>query len=325
MPPGYQGFKRKKKAISKKTKAKDRFPPGFVSAQDLEIQEQESTSTVGNGVVDVDEEPLAQTEPVSDGDAEASQSSMNARPRRKGSDTVVYAGLDEDAPTASDDDEGNESDGSRALPNTKRGAHEGEDDSEEESVARSGPRASAYREAQKAMDEEQDADDTHADDELTSMALDQNTSIVELSLTLSKLKGHVNPAWATLLHQWMHARDACLAGAVALERGGKQQNLHVQGILRMRMDPNDIEKLKNELKALIGWKRGDGSGTHMTLKQFVLAQVSEYSQIQYLLCAVLSILSVHAAIICARFAGIYLCARRNNLQFQSQWCCCTLP
>ena len=71
----------------------------------------------------------------------------------------------------------------------------------------------------------------------------------------------------------MLAREACLAGAIAMERGGKQQNLHCQGMLRMNIDPGEIEKLRQELKELLGWKRGDGSGLHCTVKEFGIGQV----------------------------------------------------
>ena len=96
---------------------------------------------------------------------------------------------------------------------------------------------------------------------------------VELSLTLSKRQGHVPPAWASVLYNWMVASDTCTAGAVTLERGGKMQHLHCQGILRVKIDPNKIEALKAELKTLVGWRRGDGSGTFVNLKEFGAGQV----------------------------------------------------
>ena len=92
-------------------------------------------------------------------------------------------------------------------------------------------------------------------------------TVLELSLTMSKHKGHVPPVWARLLLAWMKKRDGCLAGAVSLERGGKQAFLHCQCILRMRIDPSQLEMLKAELKELMGWKRGDGSGMYCQLKE----------------------------------------------------------
>lgn len=94
--------------------------------------------------------------------------------------------------------------------------------------------------------------------------------LLELSVTLSKHKGHVNPAWMTLVHDWMKLR--CKAGAVAAERGGKAQHLHLQIILRMHIAEMDIDALKTELKTLVGWQRGDGSGTYCQAKQFGVGQ-----------------------------------------------------
>jgi len=94
--------------------------------------------------------------------------------------------------------------------------------------------------------------------------------LVELSVTLSKHRGHVNPAWLTLVHDWMKLR--CKAGAVAAERGGKAQHLHLQIILRMHIAEMDIDALKTELKTLVGWQRGDGSGTYCQAKQFGVGQ-----------------------------------------------------
>ena len=104
---------------------------------------------------------------------------------------------------------------------------------------------------------------------------DEHCHVLELSVTLSKTKGHVHPAWLSMVAQWMQMR--CVSGACALERGGRQQHLHLQIILRMRMDPADLESLKNELKALVGWRRGDGSGTYCSVKQFGVGQVCQLS------------------------------------------------
>ena len=99
--------------------------------------------------------------------------------------------------------------------------------------------------------------------------------ILELSVTLSKTKGHVHPAWLQLVADWMQLR--CVSGACALERGGRQQHLHLQIMLRMRIDSKDLASLKDELKSLVGWRRGDGSGTYCSVKQFGVGQVSKDS------------------------------------------------
>ena len=58
-----------------------------------------------------------------------------------------------------------------------------------------------------------------------------------------------------------------------MERGGKQQFLHCQAVLRVRMNPSKMEALKVEIKQMVGWTRGDGSGTYIQLKEFGAAQV----------------------------------------------------
>ena len=98
----------------------------------------------------------------------------------------------------------------------------------------------------------------------------QDLPLLDLSVTLSKSKGHINPAWLTLVYEWMKLR--CKAGAVAAERGGKAQHLHLQIILRMCTASMDIDALKLELKTLVGWQRGDGSGCYCSAKEFGAGQ-----------------------------------------------------
>ena len=98
----------------------------------------------------------------------------------------------------------------------------------------------------------------------------QDLHVLELSVTLSKSKGHINLAWLTLVHDWMKLR--CEAGAVAQERGGKAQHLHLQIMLRMRIATMDLDALKLELKTLVGWQRGDGSGCYCSVKEFGIGQ-----------------------------------------------------
>ena len=100
--------------------------------------------------------------------------------------------------------------------------------------------------------------------------VNQELHLLDLSVTLSKSKSHINPAWLTLVHEWMKLR--CEAGAVAQERGGKAQHLHLQIMLRMRIASMDIEALKLELKTLVGWQRGDGSGCYCSAKEFGAGQ-----------------------------------------------------
>ena len=104
-----------------------------------------------------------------------------------------------------------------------------------------------------------------------AQAVNTNLHVLELSVTLSKTKGHVNPAWLQLINNWMQERT--VAGAAALERGGKQQHLHLQIMLRMHIAEQDVDALKLELKTLVGWRRGDGSGCYCSIKQFGTGQV----------------------------------------------------
>ena len=104
-----------------------------------------------------------------------------------------------------------------------------------------------------------------------AQAVNTDLHVLELSVTLSKSKGHVNPAWLQLIKNWMEERT--VAGAAALERGGKQQHLHVQVMLRMHIAEQDVDALKLELKTLVGWRRGDGSGCYCSAKLFGSGQV----------------------------------------------------
>ena len=104
-----------------------------------------------------------------------------------------------------------------------------------------------------------------------AQAVNTNLHVLELSATLSKSKGHVNPAWLQLIKNWMEERT--VSGAAALERGGKQQHLHLQIMLRMHIAEQDIDALKLELKTLVGWRRGDGSGCYCSIKLFGTGQV----------------------------------------------------
>ena len=46
----------------------------------------------------------------------------------------------------------------------------------------------------------------------------ESLPLLDLSVTLSKQKGHVIPGWLNIIYEWMKLR--CKAGAAALERGG---------------------------------------------------------------------------------------------------------
>lgn len=92
----------------------------------------------------------------------------------------------------------------------------------------------------------------------------------EISMSVSRLKHHVAPAWATLLHGWMKAQ--CEASCLTLEKGGRHEHLHCQVILRLRWDPNDLEGLKKEIKKVLAVRRGDGSGCRIELHIFRAGQ-----------------------------------------------------
>ena len=97
-----------------------------------------------------------------------------------------------------------------------------------------------------------------------------NKELMQISMTISKQKGHVPPMWAKVIFEWMKKR--CERGSVSLERGGKQQNLHLQIILEMYIELEGMNVLKVEIKRLLGWKRGDGSGLYVAGHFFGVGQ-----------------------------------------------------
>ena len=128
----------------------------------------------------------------------------------------------------------------------------------------------------RAMDDDDPLQDTGAPVRAAAPPVHQDLHLLDLSVTLSKSKGHINPAWLTLVHEWMKHRVGCVSGAAAQERGGKAQHLHLQIMLRMRIAPMDIDALKIELKSLVGWQRGDDSGCYCQAKEFGVGQASQH-------------------------------------------------
>jgi hypothetical protein len=177
---------------------------------------------------------------------------------------------------AEDDDVNAAADSDIDMPGLEENRSSGEES--EAAQSQSNTAAARARRAGNARVLEDDGDDPLEDVRPTTRAenmygppFNQELHLLDLSVTLSKSKGHINPAWLTLVHEWMKLR--CEAGAVASERGGKAQHLHLQIMLRMRIAPMDIEQLKLELKTLVGWRRGDGSGCYCQAKQFGVGQV----------------------------------------------------
>ena len=97
---------------------------------------------------------------------------------------------------------------------------------------------------------------------------------VELSITLSLAAGHVLPAWLDFFGSWMQAN--CVAGLAALERGKKEQHLHIQGAVRMRLrgpiDKKFCDKIKKQIKQVCGIAHGSGFRTLMDVKAFAPGQ-----------------------------------------------------
>ena len=81
---------------------------------------------------------------------------------------------------------------------------------------------------------------------------------VDFSLTIVSKGKHVPPVWHRAIYEF--ARTYGTRGAFALERGGKNENLHIQATVTFRSatDKAAVEKLKKAMKSALGARRGDG-------------------------------------------------------------------
>lgn len=97
---------------------------------------------------------------------------------------------------------------------------------------------------------------------------------VEFSITIVVNGGHVPPGWLDAFDSWMNVR--CTAGIGALERGNKEQHLHIQAAARLRVQgpvgKPTINLLRNQIKSALGVRRNDGSGCKVEIKAFAPGQ-----------------------------------------------------
>ena len=269
-PPGYTGFQRK----SKNTRGIAKTKPAQRTAGPHMLRVTRAASdppslSVGPDIPASDAAGDVDDDDDVDDHAEENQGKVSSRLRlRKGAPPTV----DEDA-----DVSGASGSEHADMPDLEGQDSSGSEDDEFYPIPLNGVAARASRAAAAHVvvsdDDEPllDAPDIAAQPAAGAAEPDNsNLHVLELSVTLSKSKGHVNPAWLQLIYNWMQQRT--LAAAAALERGGKQQHLHLQIMLRMQIAEQDIEALKLELKTLVGWRRGDGSGCYCSAKLFGAGQ-----------------------------------------------------
>ena len=262
-PPGSLSYVRQRAITKRKPKPSTRTAgphmlPGrrraFGSLDiDTALSESEPELPEDDAVVEVDAESAEENDDDPDGPP-----SQRLRLRKEGASQAEEG---EDISGA----EGDSDNGMHAL------LDDGSDGEEDEAQSQRNTAAARARRARDArvLEEDDPLDDVPARPTPATTngpPVNQELHLLDLSVTLSKSKSHINPAWLTLVHEWMKLR--CEAGAVAQERGGKAQHLHLQIMLRMRIASMDIEALKLELKTLVGWQRGDGSGCYCSAKEF---------------------------------------------------------
>ena len=87
---------------------------------------------------------------------------------------------------------------------------------------------------------------------------DTDLPAMDFSLTIVSQAGHVPPVWLSCAYEFFAEHGIC--AFLALERGGKNENLHIQAVVTMHaMTTKDaIERMKKALKEALGVKRGDG-------------------------------------------------------------------
>ena len=108
--------------------------------------------------------------------------------------------------------------------------------------------------------------DAEEEDAVEGDGMVADLPLIEVSMSVSKLKLNVLPVWQKMIHRWIELN--CEAGSVSLERGGRHEKLHCQVIMRLRWDPNQLDKLKAEMKEVLAVRRGDGSGCRIELHSF---------------------------------------------------------
>ena len=270
-PPGYGGYKR----ASTNARGPAKKKPASRSAG-VHMLGRARASVLPNLAADIDNAPSDDGSDVDDDDevnanSESDEGVVSSRLRlRKGTTPMVGEDASMLNAGASDSD-------FEGMPDLPQADSTGsKDDEPEQSVNSATARA---RRAAAARADVSDSDDALQDTPAAfaqpaaraAQAVNTNLHVLELSVTLSKSKGHVNPAWLQLINNWMQERT--VAGAAALERGGKQQHLHLQIMLRMHIAEQDVDALKLELKTLVGWRRGDGSECYYSIKLFGTGQV----------------------------------------------------
>lgn len=82
--------------------------------------------------------------------------------------------------------------------------------------------------------------------------------VSEWSVTVAVRGNNVPESWLTRMKHYAVAK--CIAGAFALEAGGRQQRLHVQGVMRLRLETTTlaISVLKEDIKRFVPIQRGSG-------------------------------------------------------------------
>ena len=96
---------------------------------------------------------------------------------------------------------------------------------------------------------------------------------VEFSIIIEVKGSHVYPGWLDCYMSWLTARAK--AGLGSLERGKKNEHLHIQAVARVRVrcvDKSQINQLRKEIKAAIGVRHNDGSGCQVAIKAFAPGQ-----------------------------------------------------
>ena len=80
---------------------------------------------------------------------------------------------------------------------------------------------------------------------------------VDFSLTIVSRGGHVPAVWFEILKDFTN--KYCTRASYSFERGGKHEQLHIQGVISCRFPADKMKEFIKVIKNALGVKWGDGS------------------------------------------------------------------